>query len=128
MNTVKAPGQKLQRFEVELQLFCFFGLGQMLIWTEAQLWKWKWSLGRVQLFETPWTVAYQASPATGFSRQEDWSTVVPTVKMKRKLHLSELLWLLITIHAKGLGWGLGLSRHIKIIAINVVNISCPKYG
>ena len=33
------------------------------------------SLGRVQLFETPWTVAYQAPPSTslGFSRQEYWS-------------------------------------------------------
>ena len=28
------------------------------------------SLSRVQLFATPWTVAYQASPSMGFSRQE----------------------------------------------------------
>ena len=28
------------------------------------------SLSRVQLLETPWTVAYQASPFMGFSRQE----------------------------------------------------------
>ena len=31
------------------------------------------SLSRVRLFETPWTVAYQASPSMGFSRQEYWS-------------------------------------------------------
>ena len=31
------------------------------------------SLSHVQLFVTPWTVAYQASPSTGFSRQEYWS-------------------------------------------------------
>ena len=31
------------------------------------------SLSRVQLFATPWTVAYQASPPMGFSRQEYWS-------------------------------------------------------
>ena len=31
------------------------------------------SLGRVQLFVTLWTVAYQASPSMGFSRQESWS-------------------------------------------------------
>ena len=31
------------------------------------------SLSRVQLFVTPWTVAYQASPSKGFSRQEYWS-------------------------------------------------------
>ena len=31
------------------------------------------SLSRVQLFVTLWTVAYQASPPMGFSRQEYWS-------------------------------------------------------
>ena len=31
------------------------------------------SLSRVRLFATPWTVAYQASPSMGFSRQEYWS-------------------------------------------------------
>ena len=30
-------------------------------------------LSRVRLFETPWTVAYQASPSMGFSRQQCWS-------------------------------------------------------
>ena len=33
--------------------------------------KWKWS--RVGLFATPWTIAYQAPPSMGFSRQEYWS-------------------------------------------------------
>ena len=31
------------------------------------------SLSRVRLFATPWTVAYQAFPSMGFSRQEYWS-------------------------------------------------------
>ena len=31
------------------------------------------SLSRVQLFETPWTGAYQAPPSMGFSKQEYWS-------------------------------------------------------
>ena len=31
------------------------------------------SLSRVRLFTTPWTVAYQAPPSMGFSRQECWS-------------------------------------------------------
>ena len=31
------------------------------------------SLSRVPLFEVPWTVAHQASPFMGFSRQEYWS-------------------------------------------------------
>ena len=32
----------------------------------------KW-LSRVRLFATPWTLAYQAPPSMGFSRQECWS-------------------------------------------------------
>ena len=33
------------------------------------------SLSRVRLLATPWTVAYQALPSMGFSRQEYWSGV-----------------------------------------------------
>ena len=33
------------------------------------------SLGRVQLFASPWTVAYQAPPSMGFSRQEYWTAL-----------------------------------------------------
>ena len=41
---------------------------------------WKWivkgkSLSRVRLSATPWTIAYQAPPSMGFSRQEYWSGV-----------------------------------------------------
>ena len=31
------------------------------------------SLSPVRLFATPWTLAYQAPPSKGFSRQEYWS-------------------------------------------------------
>ena len=31
------------------------------------------SVSHVQLFATPWTVAYQVPPSMGFSRQEYWS-------------------------------------------------------
>ena len=31
------------------------------------------SVSRVQLFATPWTVAHQAPPSMGFSRQEHWT-------------------------------------------------------
>ena len=31
------------------------------------------SLSRVRLFANPWTVAYQAPPSMGFSRQKYWS-------------------------------------------------------
>ena len=37
------------------------------IWSKVK------SLSRVRLFSTPWTVAYQALPSMGFSRQECWS-------------------------------------------------------
>ena len=32
-------------------------------------------LSCVQLFVTPWTVAYQVPPSMGFSRQEYWSVL-----------------------------------------------------
>ena len=44
----------------------------------SSAWKWKLkvkSLSRVRLFATPWTVAYQAPPSMGCSRQEFWSGV-----------------------------------------------------
>ena len=46
---------------------------------EKKITKWrcsalhKWSRSVVSDSETPWTVAYQASPSMGFSRQEYWS-------------------------------------------------------
>ena len=39
---------------------------------ERYIWKWKWKWSRVRLFATLWTVAYQAPPSMGFSRQEYW--------------------------------------------------------
>ena len=44
----------------------------------SNAWKWKVkvkSLSHVRLLATPWTVAYQAPPSMGFSRQEYWSGV-----------------------------------------------------
>ena len=44
------------------------------IWSYHRLMKVKVkSLSRVQLFATLWTVAHQAAPSMGFSRQEYWS-------------------------------------------------------
>ena len=43
--------------------------------SSSNAWKWKVkvkSLTRVWLFVSPWTVAYQAPPSMGFSRQEYW--------------------------------------------------------
>ena len=44
----------------------------------SNAWKWKVKvklLSCVRLLATPWTVAYQAPPSMGFSRQEYWSGV-----------------------------------------------------
>ena len=48
------------------------------------------SLSRVQIFITPWTVAYQAPPSMGFSRQEYWSGV-PHIKLSEIKELPALL-------------------------------------
>ena len=53
----------------------------------SNTWKWKVkekSLSRVRLFATPWTVAHQAPPSMGFSRQEYWSGV-PSPSPKKYL-------------------------------------------
>ena len=50
---------------------CKYFMGQGLPkWLESEKVK---SLSHVWLFATPWTVAYQAPPSMGFSRQECWS-------------------------------------------------------
>ena len=49
------------------------------------------SLSRVQLLATPWTVAYQAPPSMGFSRQEYWNGVPlpsPHIIIKSPYHPS----------------------------------------
>ena len=61
--------------------------GFQLRWTNSCVsafeWVWVRSLSPVQLFATSWTVAYQAPPSVGFSRQEYWSGVPsPSLPMK----------------------------------------------
>ena len=52
----------------------------------SSAWKWKVkvkSFSHVRLLATPWTIAHQAPPSMGFSRQEHWSGVpLPSPKMK----------------------------------------------
>ena len=46
--------------------------------SSSSAWKWKVkvkSLSCAQLLATPWSVAYQAPPSMGFSRQEYWKWV-----------------------------------------------------
>ena len=59
----------------------------------SNAWKWKVkvkSLSFVQLLATPWTVAYQAPPSIGFSRQEYWSGV-PLPSPKNLITMDKLL-------------------------------------
>ena len=68
--------------------------GEKLEWVAisfSNAWKWKvkvkW-LGRVQLFATLWTAAYQAPPSLGFSRQETGVCchfLLQCMKVKRKV-------------------------------------------
>ena len=44
-----------------------------MIKVENNAWKLVKLLRHVRLFATPWTVAHQAPPSMGFSRQEYWS-------------------------------------------------------
>ena len=47
-------------------------------------------LSRVQLFATPWTVAYQAPPSMGFSRQEYWSGLPFPEDLIKSLNLNSI--------------------------------------
>ena len=47
-------------------------MAQVIMWEYCEVKKVK-SLSHVRLFATPWTVAYQAPPSMGFSRQGYWS-------------------------------------------------------
>ena len=60
----------------------------------SNAWKWKVkvkSLSHVRLSATPWTVAYQAPPSVGFSRQEYWSGV-PLPSLKWDLNKLKSFW------------------------------------
>ena len=58
----------------------------------SNTWKWKVkvkSLSHVRLLATPWTLAHQAPPSMGFSRQEYWSGV--PLPSPNKPQISKLL-------------------------------------
>ena len=55
--------KEMQQIPTEIQFFLNF---YIMIESVRQL-------SCVRLFETPWTIAHQAHPSMGFSRQEYWS-------------------------------------------------------
>ena len=66
------------------------GTGTGILWLSTLIWLYQpvkvTSLSHVRLFATPpWTVAYQASPSMGISRQEYWSGVpLPSLRIGLK--------------------------------------------
>ena len=66
------------------------------------------SLSPVQLFATPWTVAYQASLSMGFSRQEYWSGLPRPLVAQTTLEWSLCRiggWVPMSVHRSGLAPG-----------------------
>ena len=62
---------KLKIFKIKLIGSCCVAQGTLLS-VLYRKWKWRCSV-MSRLFAIPWTVAYQAPPSMGFSRQEYWS-------------------------------------------------------
>ena len=76
------------------------------------------SLSRVQLFATPWTIAYQAPLSMGFSRQEYWSGLpfpwwaLSLCRDQMVMWTSlEVLWIVNSIRIDGLQELIVLSIH-----------------
>ena len=63
------------------------------------------SLSRVRLFATPWTVAGQAPPSMGFSRQEYWSGLpFPRGNLIRQDVLSLSIWTFCCDFLRSIYW------------------------
>ena len=78
----------------------------------SNAWKWKVkvkSLSLVWLFATPWTVAHQAPPSMGFSRQQYWSGVpLPSPNnLHRRCYSQEITGLIFKSRPGTMGqqWG-----------------------
>ena len=95
----------------------------------SNAWKWKVkmkSLSHVQLFATPWTVAYQAPPSMGFSRQEYWSGV-PLPSPIVPLWLSKRCFWLVGLESS-FGGKLGkITWMILLVEVNIYWVSCVKH-
>ena len=105
----------------------------------SKTWKWKVkmnSLSHVWLFKIPWTVAYQAPPSMGFSRQEYWSgvplpspRVYPTDYPSCELQSQGTMTNIITVKTFEILWELpkadrdtkGLNAVWQVALIDVLN-------
>ena len=64
------------------------------------------SLSHVRLFATPWTVAHQAPPSMGFSRQEYWSGL-PFPFSRRSSWSRDWTWVSCTAGRFPITWATG---------------------
>ena len=81
------------------------------------------SLSCVRLFATPWTVAYQAPPSPGFSRQEYWSGV-PFRDTANKYRWR--VWGVLTVY--GSHWVCPSSRQCVLPGSTVLRIQVALQG
>ena len=80
MGTIKEMAWTQQKLKILRR-----GGKNTLKWSEVK------SFSRVRLFATPWTVAYQAPPSMGFSRQEYWSGLpFPSSEYTEELYKKDL--------------------------------------
>ena len=75
------------------------------------------SLSRVRLFATPWTVAYQAPPSTGFSRQE-WVAISFSRGSSRP---RDRTWI---SHIVGRRFTVWASREVHYVQRKYLNLAC----
>ena len=60
------------------------------------------SLSHVRLFATPWTVAYQAPPSMGFSKQEYWSGVPFPKALQSMFVINAIVIMIFSVYKLGL--------------------------
>ena len=83
------------------------------------------SLSRVHLFAIPWTVAYQAPPSMGFSRQEYWRGSPFHVLKGSSLRVSLVAqWLRVHLAMQKTGPIPGLGRY-HVLQRNSVHVPQP---
>ena len=90
----------------------------------------KLSLSRVQLSVTVWTVAYQAPPSRGFSRQENWSGLpfpspgdLPNPGIEPRSPSLEADILTSEPPGKQSNWDLNLKWMVKFALLNLITIN-----
>ena len=89
----------------------------------SNAWKWKVkgkSLSRVWLLATPWTVAYQAPPSTGFSRQEYWSGL-PFLQIKTMRYHLTLIRMVTIKHQQIINVGESMKKREPCYTVGNVN-------